>query len=472
MKQLLLSLVMLTFLAGFVFGQGGPVEHTWQFDSLIVNGYTIGTDWGASAVNIPGFRNAYSVTVDPAGKIWCGSYYERRDEFTSTYPDRITIYTATDTLIYYVKPIYILDEATGVVDTIKFLNLPDGGVDTLVGGHRGMATDPDGNIIAGFSNGALYKINYQTYDALAKYNTGGSNGRPGVDADGYVYQMDGVFATRVDILDPFDWSSPFNTITGISAGVTRSMEVSPDGQNVYICSQSGGLHHYYSADGVFGTYALVDTLIPTVTFDTTEYVFATNLAQWHPSGLLYAATYDDVSLSTMYVLDPNQNYMIVDSLEGDFMWYSNLTEPDTTTGGYAQPKYLRCVRDGYFNATGDQVYFAEFYGYGIKKFSGTITGIQPGQDQKVVPGVFTLHHNYPNPFNPTTIIPFELHRNAHVILRVYDIRGRQIGTYIDRQLNAGPHSFTFDGSNLASGYYFFKITVDQSVATGRMLLQK
>ncbi len=473
MKKLLLGLFAVMLLAGLTLGQ--QVEHTWTFDSLIVNGYTIATDYGAQAVNVPGFRNAYSVTLDPMGRVWCGSYYERRDEFTSEYPDRITVISGTDTTVYNVKPIYIVDQTGGAVDTIKFLNLPDGSIDTLVGGHRGMGTDPDGNIIASFSDGSVYKINYQTYDAIAKYNTGGSNGRPGVDADGYVYQMDGVFASRIDILDPFDWSSAFNTITGISAGVTRCMEVSPNGQNVYVCSQSGGIHHYFSTDGVFGTYSLVDTLIPTVTLDTTEYVFATNLAQWHPAGLLYAATYDDASLRVMYVLDPDQNYMIVDSLKGDFEFFANTDGSDTTTGGYAQPKYLRAVRDAYFNAAGDEFYAAEFYGYGIKKYDGTIfppVGIKPGDAQKVVPDLFTLHQNYPNPFNPTTVIPFTLQRSAHVILRVYDVRGSLIGTYYDRQLQAGPHNFTFDGSNLASGYYFYKLTVDTKVAVGKMVLMK
>ncbi len=467
MKKLLLGVLTVMLLAGLGYGQ----LSTWTFDSLIVNGRTIATDYGAAAVNVPGFRNAYSVTLDPDGKIWCGSYYERLTEFTSEYPDRIVIMTPTDTTTYAVKPIFILDPATGEVDTLAFLNLPDGSIDTLVGGHRGMGTDPQGNIIASFSNGLVYKINYQTHDVIRKYSTGGSNGRPGVDADGYVYQMDGVFATKVDILDPDDWAAPFNTVTGISAGVTRCMEVSPDGKNVYICSMSGGIHRYYSADGVFGTYTLVDTILYSVTVDTTTYPFVTNLAQWNPAGLLWIASYDDVSYRKIFALDPDQNYMIVDSLKS-FEFFANTDGSDTTTGGYAQPKYLRCLRDAYFNAAGDEFYAAEYYGYGIKHYSGTFTSIKPGQDRKVVPGLFTLYHNYPNPFNPTTVIPFDLHKSAHVVLRIYDMRGALVGKVIDENTSAGPHKYTFDARGLASGHYYFKLTVDHSVATGKMLLVK
>ncbi|MEJ2634085.1 MAG: T9SS type A sorting domain-containing protein [Calditrichia bacterium] len=487
MKKLFLVLLIVTVMVSLGFTQ----QKVYNFESLIINGYTIATDEGAAAVNVPGFKNAYSVALDPDGKIWTGSYYSRVDEFTKEYPDLILKIvekdTGTgpyqDTTEYYIKPIFTWDPATQTADTISFLNLPDGSIDTLTAGHRGMGTDPDGNIIASFANGAVYKINYQTHDVIAKYETGGSNGRPGVDAEGYVYQMDGVFATRIDILDPDDWSSPFNQITGISAGVTRCMEVSPDGQNVYVCSQSGGIHHYYSADGVYGTYALVDTILASVQIDdTTEVPFATNLAQWSPDGLLLVASYDDVNFRAIYALDPDQDYRIV-SLEREpaatsipnMQFWNNTDLQDTTSGNYPKPQYLRCVRDAAFDATTGSLYLAEFYGYGVKKFDlnpNGINGIAPGQDKKEVAGTFTLYRNYPNPFNPTTTIPFELRKSADVVLRVYDVRGSLVGTYINKRLEAGRHEFKFNGSNLASGQYYFKLTVDHAVATGKMMLVK
>lgn len=468
MTKLFLAFLALFLMIGLVFAQ--PPEGTWEFDSLVVCGYTIGTDYGQAAVNIPAFRIPYSVTLDPDGKIWFGSYYERRDEFTDEYVDRM--YTTAPADTYNCQPIFVFDPATSELDTLKILDLPDGSSDTLVSRHYGMCTDHQGNIIVNLSNGEIYKINYQTKEVIANRGTGESSARPAVDADGYVYQPNGVLMTRIDILDPADWSAPYNTIANISASVTRVMDVSPNGQNVYICSYNGGLVHYYSADGVNGTYTVVDTILPKVIIGPDTLTFEANYCEWHPSGLIWVATREEANPKAMYALDPDQDYMIVDSLK-EFVWWGNTDQTDTTTGGYAQPKYVRAPRDGYFNAAGNEFYLADMYSYGIKKYKFTpSTGIQPGQDSKVVPGIFTLYHSYPNPFNPTTTIPFELHKRAHVILRVYDSLGRLVGTYYDKPLNTGLHEFTFDARDLASGQYYFKLTVDRSVATGKMLLLK
>jgi hypothetical protein len=85
---------------------------------------------------------------------------------------------------------------------------------------------------------------------------------------------------------------------------------------------------------------------------------------------------------------------------------------------------------------------------------------------------FDLKQNYPNPFNPTTTISFDLPEQAQVKLTVYDALGRLVGTFIDTQMKAGNHKYLFDGSNLASGTYYYKITVDTRVATGKMMLIK
>jgi len=228
-----------------------------------------------------------------------------------------------------------------------------------------------------------------------------------------------------------------------------------------------GVHRYHSADGVDGTYALVDTIM--AQYDSMTFI--TNLAQWHPSGLLWMGSYDDAAPRKMFAVDPDQGYALVDSLNEIEFVGDNLA--DTTIYGYNQPWYMRVVRDAEFSADGNFLYTADYYSYSVKRWRFVDpTSIQPGEDSKVVPGTFTLHHNYPNPFNPTTVIPFDLHKNAHVRLKVYDALGREIGTFIDSNMKAGSHNFEFDGSNLASGTYYFKITVDTKVATGRMMLIK
>ncbi len=476
MYKLLVICIATFLLVGLVIAQ-----EEWEYEKLIINGYTVASDEGEAAVNLPGFKNPYAVTVDPDGKVWAGTYYSRRLEGTAGLPDLerypdlwYTIVekdTGTgaylDTTEVWNNPIWVWDPADGSIDTLRFLTLPDQSVDTLTSGHRGMRTDHEGNVIVSFSNGDVYKINYLTHDVILKAHPADGGGRHGVDAEGFVYAMDGVFATTVSVLDPSDFST-YNTITGINASVTRGLEVSPDGKNVYICAWNGGVHRYYSADGVDGTYALMDTSM--AQYDSMTFI--TNLAQWHPSGLLWMGSYDDIAPRRMFAVDPDQDYALVDSLlEIEFWGNTDLT--DTTSGGYNAPSYMRAVRDAEFSPDGKYLYTADFYSYSVKRWAFVpATSIQPGEDSKVVPGTFTLYHNYPNPFNPTTVIPFDLHKQAHVRLKVYDAVGREIGTFIDGIMKAGSHNYEFDGSNLASGTYYFKITVDTKVATGRMTLVK
>jgi uncharacterized lipoprotein YddW (UPF0748 family) len=89
-----------------------------------------------------------------------------------------------------------------------------------------------------------------------------------------------------------------------------------------------------------------------------------------------------------------------------------------------------------------------------------------------VPASVRLHQNFPNPFNPTTIIGFELAKEAYVTLRVYDLLGRDVTTLWDGPALAGYRQVTFEGGGLPSGIYFYRLTADGISLTGRMQLMK
>ena len=84
-----------------------------------------------------------------------------------------------------------------------------------------------------------------------------------------------------------------------------------------------------------------------------------------------------------------------------------------------------------------------------------ITGVV---NTKNLPNKYLLYQNYPNPFNPTTTIKYELPKDAFVKLVVYDILGREVRTLVNEQKSAGSYKVIFDGSNLPSGVYFYRIT--------------
>jgi len=99
-------------------------------------------------------------------------------------------------------------------------------------------------------------------------------------------------------------------------------------------------------------------------------------------------------------------------------------------------------------------------------------------DKKKIPTEFKLEGNFPNPFNPTTIIRYQLSSISHVQIRVYDILGKEIATLVNDEQEPGEHNITFNadklsnGSPLTSGIYFYRIQAGEYSATGKMVLLK
>ena len=91
---------------------------------------------------------------------------------------------------------------------------------------------------------------------------------------------------------------------------------------------------------------------------------------------------------------------------------------------------------------------------------------------KKIPMAFGLEQNFPNPFNPSTVIRYALPANAMVTLIVHDILGNTVATLAEGPQNAGTHEVTFDARRLASGLYFYRLQAGSFTQTKRMLLIK
>ena len=85
---------------------------------------------------------------------------------------------------------------------------------------------------------------------------------------------------------------------------------------------------------------------------------------------------------------------------------------------------------------------------------------------------FELTQNYPNPFNPSTQIRFTLTTAGQTTLKVYDVLGRTVATLVDGYQSAGTQTVVFDGKNLASGIYFYKIESGSFSAVKKMMFIK
>jgi len=88
------------------------------------------------------------------------------------------------------------------------------------------------------------------------------------------------------------------------------------------------------------------------------------------------------------------------------------------------------------------------------------------------PQSFTLYQNYPNPFNPETNIRFEVKSACFVTLKVYDLLGRELYTLVQSRRQPGRYNVTFDASKLASGIYFYSITMGDFKKTRKMAVLK
>lgn len=89
-----------------------------------------------------------------------------------------------------------------------------------------------------------------------------------------------------------------------------------------------------------------------------------------------------------------------------------------------------------------------------------------------IPGSYTLYQNFPNPFNPTTAIDFNLAAPANVKLNIYNIIGQRVVNLLNTHIEAGYHSVIFDGGDLPSGTYIYRLQANNFIESKKMILLK
>ena len=102
--------------------------------------------------------------------------------------------------------------------------------------------------------------------------------------------------------------------------------------------------------------------------------------------------------------------------------------------------------------------------------NGGVTAVEGNQTN--VPVSFELAQNFPNPFNPVTTIRYQLQKTGFVTLKVYDLIGREVATLVNEEKPAGRYEVKFDGTNLSSGIYFYRIRAGNFIDTKKFVLLK
>jgi photosystem II stability/assembly factor-like uncharacterized protein len=125
--------------------------------------------------------------------------------------------------------------------------------------------------------------------------------------------------------------------------------------------------------------------------------------------------------------------------------------------------YKRAVTDSERLAV--ENYFKEKY-----NISNT-TGVKNSLNESI-PERFALSQNYPNPFNPSTTISFSLTSSEYVILKVFDVMGREITTLVNEEKPVGNYNVKLDGIGLSSGIYFYTLKAGKYAQTKKLILLK
>ncbi|MGA9294229.1 MAG: T9SS type A sorting domain-containing protein [Ignavibacteriaceae bacterium] len=106
----------------------------------------------------------------------------------------------------------------------------------------------------------------------------------------------------------------------------------------------------------------------------------------------------------------------------------------------------------------------------LANYSRVLTNVNDKENS--IPNKFGLSQNYPNPFNPTTRIKYEISSKEHVMLKVYDILGREVTTLVNKEQLAGKYEVTFNALNLASGIYLYVLKAGSFYMAKKLVLLK
>jgi len=148
------------------------------------------------------------------------------------------------------------------------------------------------------------------------------------------------------------------------------------------------------------------------------------------------------------------------------MWHPQVIYPDRNS------PYLQNHLSYISNHTNIwYVNFGHLYLYHLLQVAAT-SGISDVANENNIPGKFQLSQNFPNPFNPETTIYYEIQNSGNVVLKIFDVMGRELKTIVNSYQIPGQYSVKFNASYLPSGIYFYQLINGRNVAVKKMMLIK
>lgn len=147
--------------------------------------------------------------------------------------------------------------------------------------------------------------------------------------------------------------------------------------------------------------------------------------------------------------------------------FGNLLAEDSGPSNIGNNTYLEIIHYGVDSKTYTDI--GDLAGWKLEGAFGELAGESAEAD---IPTAFELIGNYPNPFNATTSISFQVPHASDVTLEVFNILGQKVATLIDGRMETGTHTVSWDASSNSSGVYFYKLTAGDLVYSKKMSLLK
>ncbi|MDP4115422.1 MAG: T9SS type A sorting domain-containing protein [Bacteroidota bacterium] len=337
-----------------------------------------------------------------------------------------------------------------------------------------------------YSGDAVYRVT--TTDGGTSWSTVGAvsipSGYPSVNAN---KQGDTVFCTYYDNFTAYNYKAPLYTICYTCNSIG---ELAPSNSRGYITSSSDtltykselksacvkGKQFVLYTSGLHGSISIMGSLSTNSGSSFTQMTIANSPKDEYWMDI--KPFNDDNGFDIVYYADslqagnPNSNtdylqyFFTVNgaSFQGNKKLTSHI--PFWSPNNY-KPKIIELSNEdcailwvGLDSAFNKGVYWNRF---------GAPTAVN---DQSINAKDYSLAQNYPNPFNPSTTITFSTPKESKVSLKVYDALGREVAVLVNDVKSAGQYHINFDGKNLSSGVYFYKLAIDGFVQTKKMMLMK
>ncbi len=448
--------------SGNVYVTGGSFGNGTERDFLTIKYNSNGDTLWTKRFNGPGFEIDESVFIV-------------LDNEANVY---ITGYSDTgDNLDYHT----IKYNSAGIQQWASFYNGPAGPFGSEDRPHF-LSVDDSGNVyVTGESSAGLIGIGLDMY-ATVKYNKFGDSvwtaryKGPGVEGLSQAYALDvddhgNVFVTGRS--DPFSaFGNNFDMLTikynaegdsqwvhryngpGNSSDVANDIEVDSDG-NIIVT----GLSVRNNASEYF-----------TIKFNQAGDTLWT--ARYNgPGGLNSASSLSIDKDNNIYVTGlsrgngTERDYATLKyNSSGDQIWVQRYNGPGN---GDDEANAMTVDYLGNIYITGNS--FGGGMDYATIKYNSGVTSVE---NESVSINQCILNQNYPNPFNPVTKITFVIGHQSVVSLKVYDVLGNELATLVKKELPAGKYEVVFDGQELSSGIYFFRLKVKDFIDVRKMVLMK